>query len=289
MSTVEARLTAALEARAALVRPEDLRPTEVPVAPPASRLPRPVVYAAAAAACAAVLAVPLVLGSGGGEQPSPAPPMTTTTPPTDGGTAAPAVPAFFPEATAQAQLGESFDVPLGDGTVTVDLVGTARNGTVGEGDAEVVLTLPDGVVRRLAVAPGWQPAVHTDPVVLAGADLALLLVQEGGDNTSMSLLVLRGDDLDVARTDEAVPFGNGFVGPGAQYRRTWIAPDGTLRSAVPTEDLPLGSEPRPERQAVYRWVLRGTAGDGGTPVLRPLDEGCFTFEVGAGPIAVARC
>jgi hypothetical protein len=78
MSTIEDRLTRALEARTEQVQPEDLRPAEVP-APKVSWLRHPATYAVAAAACAAAIAVPFVVDLGEGD-PSPTPPVTTPTP-----------------------------------------------------------------------------------------------------------------------------------------------------------------------------------------------------------------
>ena len=69
MSTLEDRLTAALEARAELVRPEDLRPASPPpvVVPPLRR--RPAVYLLAAAACAVIVSVPFLVKAGRRQRP----------------------------------------------------------------------------------------------------------------------------------------------------------------------------------------------------------------------------
>lgn len=63
MNTIEQRLTDALNARADLVTPESLTPSEppAPVVPLRRRFPRPAGYAIAAAACAAAVAAPFVI------------------------------------------------------------------------------------------------------------------------------------------------------------------------------------------------------------------------------------
>ena len=72
--SIEDRVTAALDARAELVRPEDLGPMVVPDRP---RRPRPaVVILLVAAAAAVVVALPFVLGGGDGSSPDPAPEPT---------------------------------------------------------------------------------------------------------------------------------------------------------------------------------------------------------------------
>lgn len=75
MSTIEDRLSAALEARAEQVQPEDLRPADVPAQRASvTWLRHPATYVAAAAACAAVIATPFLMNAGdGGSEPSPAP------------------------------------------------------------------------------------------------------------------------------------------------------------------------------------------------------------------------
>ncbi|WP_134740647.1 hypothetical protein [Nocardioides sp. 503] len=66
MSTIEDRLTRALQARADQVQPEDLRPLEAPTAE-VHWLRRPATYLVAAAACAGIIAAPFVLGVGDGD------------------------------------------------------------------------------------------------------------------------------------------------------------------------------------------------------------------------------
>ncbi|WP_193613206.1 hypothetical protein [Nocardioides lijunqiniae] len=103
MSTIEDRLTRALEARADLVRAEDLRPLEVPGAT-VHRLRRPATYAVAAAACAAAIAAPFVLGGDGGS--SPQPPVSSESP--------------RPSLPPQQDVGGGWPIPFASDPVDVD-------------------------------------------------------------------------------------------------------------------------------------------------------------------------
>lgn len=200
-----------------------------------------------------------------------------------GGASGTGVPAFFPEAEELAGLGDSFEVDLDGGVATVALEGTARNGTVEEGDAELVVTFPGGDTQTVAVPPGWQPSVHTAPALFPGGGIGLLMTQEGGDSTAMTLLTFRDGGLMVTRTEGEVPFGNGFVGASLRTYRTWIAPDGVLWTRIADET---GSA----EATVYRWTLGGTVSRSAPSTLQPLREGCFLIDTTDPTSApVGRC
>lgn len=190
-----------------------------------------------------------------------------------GGPSGTGVPALFPEVEGLVGLGGSFEAEVDGGVATIALEGTARDGigTVEEGDAELVVTLPGGESRRWAVPAGWEPAVTTAPALFPGGGVGFLVRQEGGDNTTMTLVTLRGRQLAATRTEGEVPFGNGFVGASPRTYRTWIGPDGVLWTRVAQE---VGAD----EQTVYRWALGGTVSMGAPSTLQPLREGCFAID-----------
>ncbi|WP_341924487.1 hypothetical protein [Nocardioides psychrotolerans] len=190
-----------------------------------------------------------------------------------GGASGTGVPELFPEEEGLVGLGGSFESEIDGRVVTVALEGTARDGTgtVEEGDAELVVTFPGGRTARWPVGAGWEPAVTTAPAIFPGGGAGFLVRQEGGDNTTMSLVTVRGDRLTATLTEGEVPFGNGFVGASARTYRTWIGPDGVLWTRVAQE---VGAD----EQTVYRWALGGTVSMGAPSTLQPLREGCFAID-----------
>lgn len=85
--------------------------------------------------------------------------------------------------------------------------------------------------------------------VLPGAGLSLLMAQEDGDSTTMTLV-----------TD-----GNG-----------------TLRTRIP-------DEPEGVDHEVYRWALGDSVSTSGAPTLQALSEGCFAIDAADPGADTARC
>lgn len=192
------------------------------------------------------------------------------------------VPALFPEATDTIGLGESFDVEVDGGTATVSLEGTATDGSVDDGDAELVVTLPGEAGTRLPLPGGWEPVVHTQPIDMHFANLVLLVSQEGGDSDTMTLATTWNGHLFAARIAEGVPFGSGFQGSQARSFDTWIGPEGTLYTQV-------ARETGGDEYDVYSWLLGGTVSADVAPTLQPIGEGCVRMDLTASPVEATRC
>ncbi|MCW2797537.1 hypothetical protein [Nocardioides sp.] len=192
------------------------------------------------------------------------------------------VPDLFPEATDTIGLGESFETEVAGGTATVSLEGTATHGSVADGDAELVLTLPDGTQERVSLPGGWAPVVYTKQVAMADDNVVLLVSQEGGDSNTMTLVTTWNGNLFAARTEGGVPFGGGFVGERATHFGTWIGPDGTLYTQI-------ARDPGGDESDVYSWALGGTVSADTRPTLQPLSEGCIRMDFTTTPADIARC
>ena len=192
-------------------------------------------------------------------------------------------PALFPEQDQTIGLGESFEVAKGSVTFTVSLDGgPVDHGAVEPGTTELVVELPGGEVQRVPLPGGWVPAAYTTPVRMAGSDLTVLVAQEGGDSTTMTLVVVRQGKVMAALTDGPVPFGGGWLGAEAQGFQTWIGPDNVVYTRVMTE-------PMVEQYDVYRWALGGTVSIDETPTLQPQSVGCFDIDNSAPGGAVTPC
>lgn len=192
------------------------------------------------------------------------------------------VPALFPEATDHIGLGESFDVEVDGGTATVALEGTATDGSVGEGDAELVVTMPGAADKRVSLPGGWEPVVYTQPVDMHFDTLVLLVSQEGGDSDTMTLVTTWNGHLFAARTAGDVPFGGGFTENSFRSFQTWIGPEGTLYTQIARDSG--GDE-----YDVYSWALGGTVSAGTAPTLQHISEGCLRIDSLATPVDVTRC
>lgn len=192
-------------------------------------------------------------------------------------------PTFFPEQDETIGLGESFEVPKGSVTFTVSLEGgPVDHGAVEPGTTELVVGLPGGEVQRVPLPGVWVPAAYTTPVRMPGSDLTVLVAQEGGDSTTMTLVVIRQGKVMAALTDGPVPFGGGWLGAEAQGFQTWIGPDHVVYTRVMTE--PMG-----EQYDVYRWTLGGTVSIDATPTLQPQSVGCFDLDNSAPGGEVTPC
>lgn len=175
-------------------------------------------------------------------------------------------PTLFPEQQDQIGLGESFDVALGSATFTV---GLETDGS------ELVVGLPGGEERRLALPEGEAPEVYTTPVTMSdGSDLAVLVAQQGPASTEMTLVIVQRGELVATLTEGPVPFGNGRLSVDSGRFQTWIGPDNVLYTALATIESD-------EEYDVYRWALGGTVSMGVTPTLQPLRLGCFAIDLDA--------
>ncbi len=218
MSTLlEDRLAAALQARAELVAPEDLRPLAVPET---SRRPwRPVLAGLAAAATVAAVAVPLA--TGGSDEERPAPPATSSTP--------------SPSAVA----------------TPFDETSRARGDVDGDGAADLVRTDQEGLVR-VDLADGssaelQQPLGSSiEGLAEVGTQgLAIVLGIDSGDERPAH--VLRWVD---GRLEEVGTLDDALIGirPGATF---WVE-DQVLYTG--TFEGTFGDEP--VRVATRSWELR---------------------------------
>lgn len=192
------------------------------------------------------------------------------------------VPTLFPEATDSVDLGESFDVEVEGGTATVSLEGSATDGSVEDGDSELVVTLPGGAEERVSLPGGWGPVVYTQPVDLHSDNLALVVSQSGGDSDTMTLVTTWNGHLFAARTEGEVPLGGGFRGAQATPFDTWIGPDGTLYTQV-------AREPGGDEYDVYSWRLGATVSADMAPTLQPISEGCVRIDPATTPVDLTRC
>ena len=176
----------------------------------------------------------------------------------------------FPEATESRGIGESFTVDVdGDGAEdTVALDGPAgRTDTIEDGEVELTVTLGGGAELRAPVPAGWVPQVFTTPYVGPDNQRGLLLEQEGGDATAMTLYLLAGDALVVAEPDAAHFFGNGYEGPDVDVRTwTWLTEDGRLwLRTTPMAEIEL------DDWQFYQWTQ---VGDRGLEA-EPAGRGCW--------------
>ena len=104
------------------------------------------------------------------------------------------VPGTQPAVTASAHVAEPFDADV-DGDGRDDVVapeGPARKATVEDGDVLLVVSRGGGGERSAPVPGGWTPDVFTTPYAAADGTRGLLVRQEGGDSTRMTLYLIRG-------------------------------------------------------------------------------------------------
>lgn len=213
-STIEDRLVAALDARAELVTPQDLRPLEVPTA--RHRHARAGVLLLAAAATVAVVATPFVLKGGGGVSP-------------EQGPAGP--PSVGVSKPAEPEPTEPSDTP----TVPTDavLVGRQRADVDGDGRPDRVRLLlhsanPDdpaeGSVEVTLAAGGTSvaevPFGYPGPLKPAfdingdGREQVLLSHTEGGDAAPLLVYTWQESGLVLTRREGDAPLAMALDGQG---------------------------------------------------------------------------
>lgn len=203
---VEDRLAAALEARAELVAPEDLRPIEIP---PRGRLPVGVLLLAAAAT-AAVIAAPFLVEDG------------SRTAPSYGPAGSPSV------GTSQSSESEPTDPPESH-SLPADLLEVARQraDVDGDGRPDQVRVLvdaptpnePGGGFVEVSLAAGGTgvaeaPFGYLGPVEPAldvngdGRDQVLVGHTPGGDSSRLLVFTWHEDDLVLTTTEGKAPLGS---------------------------------------------------------------------------------
>jgi hypothetical protein len=251
----EDRLVAALQARAAQVRPEDLTPL---VTPEPVRRRRWGGYALAAAAIAAVVAAPLAvdaLRSTSAPQPGPAAPTVSTAP-------SPSADASPTEAAAP--KGRLHTVR---GTADVDGDGQPDAVTVtyrtGRGipyiDVHVSVTLAAGGTSTATSQAAWGPTLER-PLAINGDGRELVVVRaEGGDSDTPQLFAYRQGRLQhLAVADQTPPLSNGIDADG-RVLRWWSDAQGRVFSARSTRPPGRNNVVKVE---VYRWTVKPAPGGG---------------------------
>ena len=193
--------------------------------------------------------------------------------PDDGGE----VPEVFPEADDKIGMGESFQVDLdGGGMDTVALEPIA-----GVDGAELIVTTTYGGELRLGIQrpAAYDPEVFTTPINVGSWDsFALLVADEGGDSSSMTLVTASDGELVAVEEQGDVPFGGGFRGDDATPFRTWVGADDRMYTKV---GPPLTSSDSNAPAHIYLWQL------GQGPRLFAVDLGTFCEDTIAGEIT--RC
>jgi hypothetical protein len=156
-----------------------------------------------------------------------------------------------------ARVAEPFDADVdGDGRDdVVALEGPAGRATVGEGDVLLVVSLGGGVELSPPVPAGSSPEVFTTPYAAADRTGGLLVRQEEGDASTMTLYLVQGDQLVAARPEGGVRLGNGFDEAGGTTTRTdtWLTPAGRLFSRRATMD-----QVQEDSWQFFAWTLHGT-------------------------------
>ena len=273
MSTVEDRLTAALAARADLVRAEDLRYAEPPPSASPSRLPRVTAYALAAAACGAAVVAPFVLGGGPGDEATDLPPATQqpTPAPTPGPT---------PNGddlpgggwTEVYSYPRAYDVD-GDGASDEIVVRTEGEEDLPPGTRRVEVHLTTGGVAAVLLDYDTYDLTMVEPVELDGETGDEVLYYRGtSDGREIGVL----DLVDGALVDLEVPAEPGLTHePDADFHaRGWFVDDLVLHSYrtvdggfVPGTSV---SAAPPHEVDVWTWRLAG-----GELVVAPEGRQCW--------------
>jgi hypothetical protein len=189
------------------------------------------------------------------------------------------VPDVFPAATETIGVGESFEVDLdGGGLDTIALESRASADA-----ADLVITTTYGGEQRLSLPwpAAYNPEVYTTPInVGSWESFALLVADEGGNSSSMTLVTVSEGELVEVEEQGDVPFRSQPLADVSQ--ETWIGPGQILYTRVGPETG--AAEPVAD---LYTWDL--TLGAGDRPVLTPTPLGAFCFLFGEGPYEVTRC
>ena len=214
-STIEDRLVAALEARAELVTPQDLRPLEVPATP--RRHARAGVLLLAAAATVAVVATPFVLEGGGDLSPEPGPagpPSVGVSKPAE---PEPTKPSDTPTVPADVVVvgRQKADV---DGDGRPDRVRLLLQGSDLEnpGDGFVEVSLATGATGVAEVPFGYPgPLKPAFDINGDGREQVLLSHTEGGDAAVLLVYTWHEGGLVLTRREGDAPLATALDGQGA--------------------------------------------------------------------------
>lgn len=193
------------------------------------------------------------------------------------------LPAFFPEGTELIGVGESFtaDVDFDGRDDTIALEGDVSDGSVGDGDVDLVVSTTSYGEKRWPVPAGWAPQVYATTIQIGMVDgLSLLVSQEGGDSTTLTYVATGTEGFAgelIAAEATGAPFGSGFLEDGTPYD-TWVGADDRMYTKV---GPPLTSSDSAGPAHIYVWTLeRG-------PMLTAVDLGTFCEDTVAGQIT--RC
>src|SRR5512139_2143900 len=214
-STIEDRLVAALEARAELVTPQDLRPLEVPATP--RRHARAGVLLLAAAATIAVVATPFVLEGGGDLSPEPGPAGPPSVGVSEPAEPEPTEPSDTPTVPTDAVVvgRQKADV---DGDGRPDRVRLLLQGSDPENpsDGFVEVSLATGATGVAEVPFGYPgPLKPAFDINDDGREQVLLSHTEGGDAASLLVYTWQDGGLVLARRQGDAPLAVALDGQGA--------------------------------------------------------------------------
>jgi len=217
-STIEECLAAALDARAELVTPQDLRPLEVPKQP--RRHVRTGVLLLAAAATAAVVATPFVLEDGVGTTPAPdpaGPPSGVVSEPTEPEPPEPSEPES-PAVPADTIVVDRQKADV-DGDGSPDrvrlLLDSPSPDEPGDGFVEVTLAAGRTSVAEMPFGyPGLRPPFDING---DGREQVLLRHTQGGDFAQLLVYTWHEDGLVLARQEGAAPLATEADGVSGHY------------------------------------------------------------------------
>lgn len=281
-STIEDRLTAALEARAEQVTPEDLRPLEVPQAP--GRHVGAGVLLLAAAVTAAVVATPFVLTRDGGA-PSSGPAGTPSVVPSPSGEAQPSptgppppvvtvTPTEVPENRGKLKVAarQWADVD-GDGQLDRVRLLTDATGPEEPGErSELEVTLAAGGAGFAEVPPGYADLLPGFAINRDGQEQVLLSHTQGGDSASLLVYTWLDGSLVQARKDGKAPLALELDGQGTVA--DYVTDDRGLLSWLRLDRVS-GSTYRVRQ---WTWIL-----DGDQLVPTSAGKGCVDVTSGEAP------
>ena len=185
------------------------------------------------------------------------------------------LPRMFPAVEEQAGIGEPVRFSYG----SFELRGDVPDGqdSVEAGEVELVVTL-SGTENVAPIPAGWTPRLSVQPVAGRGDSPGFLVVQEGGDSSTMTVYSFWNGKLQPLGLPSGVPFGSGFSGGEEETLpfRTWITEDGALFTA---EEV----DPGTGLHRVFTWS--DDLGD--TLTERYLGDVCIDWL--SSPTAYGRC